>query len=117
MGETKNAKITNVSLTMGDHGCLTFYITLESSSWGVNIGGYCIGHGFLGADEFSAENGSGLVAMMKIMDVIGVERWEDLKGKYCRINYCGLGSTVNEIGNILEEKWFNIKEFFENYDK
>ena len=117
MNEIKNVKITNVSLTMADHGCLTFYLTLEGDGWGVNYGGYCIGFGFLGSDSFTAENGSGLVAIMRIMDTVGVERWEDLKGKYIRIVNEGWGSSVKKIGNIIEDKWFDIDEFFKNYNK
>ena len=108
----ENAKITNVSITMSDHGCLTFWITLEGGGWGCGYGGYCIGKGYLGAKEFTAENGDGLVAMMKIMDVVGVEKWEDLKGKYCRVEVNSWGDGVYTIGNILNDKWFNIKDFF-----
>ena len=117
MNEIKNVKITNVSLTMADHGCLTFYLTLEGDGWGVNYGGYCIGLGFLGSDSFTAKNGGGLVAIMRIMDTVGVERWEDLKGKYIRIVDEGWGSSVKKIGNIIEDKWFDIDEFFKNYNK
>ena len=106
-----NVKITNVSLTMADHGCLTFWITVEGAEWGCSIGGYCIGNGFLGADKFSGY-GSGLEAMMRIMDVVGVEKWEDLKGKYVRIKTEGWDGTVTCIGNILKDKWFDLKEFF-----
>ena len=95
MSEIRNAKITDTSISMGDHGCLTFRITLEGDAFGVSYGGYCIGHGFLGSDTFTAENGSGLVAMMRIMDVVGVEK----------------------IGNIIEDKWFDIDEFFKEYRK
>lgn len=115
MNEIKNVKITNVSLTMADHGCLTFYLTLEGDGWGINYGGYCIGFGFLRSDSFTAENGGGLVAMMKIMDTVGVEKWEDLKGKYLRVVDEGWGSSIKKIGNIIEDKWFDIDEFFKNY--
>ena len=111
----ENAKITNVSISMSDHGCLTFWLTLEGYGWGVSYGGYCIGKGYLGADEFSAENGGGLVAMMRIMNTIGVEKWEDLVGKYCRVKTVGWGSTIKVIGNIMKDQWFDIGEFFETY--
>lgn len=117
MNEIKNVKITNVSLTMADHGCLTFYLTLEGDGWGISYGGYCIGLGFLESDSFTAKNGGGLVAIMRIMDTVGVERWEDLKGKYIRIVDEGWGSSVKKIGNIIEDKWFDIDEFFKNYNK
>ena len=109
----ENARITSVSLSMADHGCLTFGIIVEGGGWGCNIGGWAIGHGYSGADYFDA-TGSGLVAMMKIMDVVGVEKWEDLKGKYIRVDSDGWGSTIHKIGNILKEDWFDIREFFKN---
>ena len=110
--EIKNAKITDTSITMADHGCLTFWILLEGGSWGCGFGGYCIGKGYLGAKEFAAENGDGLVAMMEIMDTVGVEKWEDLKGKYvrCEIKW---GDGITKIGNILKDRWFDIHEFFD----
>ena len=110
-GKIKNAKITDVSLTMGEHGCLTYWLSLNFSGCGCGYGGYCLGHGYLGAKEFDATS-KGLVAMMRIMDVVGVERWEDMEGKYVRIVDNGLGSPVDTIGNIIEEKWFNQREFF-----
>ena len=116
-GEINNAKITHVSISMADHDCLTFFITLDGGGWGCNFGGYCIGYGYLGSDRFTAENGGGLVAMMKIMDTVGVTRWEDLEGKYVRVINEGCGSTVKVIGNILKDKWFDIEEFFANYGK
>lgn len=116
MAEIVNVKITSVSLTMADHGCLTFWITLDGDGWGVNIGGYCIGHGYLGADKFDS-TGLGLEAMMRIMDTVGVSRWEDLKGEYVRAEVDGWGGTVTKIGNILKDKWFDIDEFFKEKQK
>lgn len=117
MSEIRNAKITDTSISMEDYTCLTFRITLEGDAFGVSYGGYCIGHGFLGSDTFTAENGSGLVAMMRIMDVVGVERWEDLKGKYVRFVDDAWGSPVKKIGNIIEDKWFDIDKFFKEYGR
>lgn len=111
--EIYNVKITGTAITMADHGCLTFYVTVEGAGMGCSLGGYCIGHGYLGSTEFRAEKGSGLVAIMNIMDVVGVEKWEDLKGKYCRVACKGFGQTVDEIGNLIDEKWFNLRKFFE----
>lgn len=91
--EIENAKITNVSLTMADYCSLVFWITVEGASQGCRIGGYKIASGMLGAkpEEFTAEHGSGLVAIMRIMDAVGVDRWEDLEGKYCRVKTDGWG--------------------------
>ena len=107
----ENAKITDVSLTFADHGYLTFYLTVEGNGWGVEVGGYCIGKGHLNAKEFTATD-KGLVAMMKIMDAIGVNTWEELKGKYCRVEINGIGESVHKIGNIIRDKWVDLKEEF-----
>ena len=96
--EIKNAKITRVSLTMADHGVLTFQVFIDGGGWVCSIGNYVNGRGYLGANHWEA-HGSGLVAMMKIMDIVGVERWEDLTGKYIRIEDNGWGSTITKIGN------------------
>ena len=119
MPEILNVKITNVSLTMADHGVLTFFVTVEGSGWGCGLGGYVIGNGYLGADDddFQSESGLGLVAMMRIMDVVGVSRWEDLKGKYCRVESESWGSSIHKIGNIIKDKWFDIDQFFKTHQK
>lgn len=114
--EIKNAKITRVSLSMADHGCLTFYIGLNGGGWCCNFGGYCIGHGYLGAKSFQGSE-AGLEVLMRIMDTIGVECWEDLKGQYCRVKTEGWGGKILSIGNILKDKWFDIKEFYNTYNE
>ena len=114
--EIINAKITNVSLTMRDHGVLTFFLTVEGSGWGCNVGGYVIGKGYLGADTFEG-SAKGIEAMMRIMDTVGVDRWEDLAGKYVRIESEGWGGIIHKIGNVIKDKWFDMKEFFSEGNK
>lgn len=109
----ENARITKASLSMADHGVLVFNVTVEGYGWGCGIGTYVIGHGYLGAKQWDA-TGNGLIAMMKIMDVVGVEKWEDLKGNYIRVgwDHTGCGGKIISIGNIIKDKWFDIREFF-----
>ncbi len=111
MSEIINAKIRYVSISMADHGVLTFNLGLDLGASFCCFGGYVIGHGYLDAKEFDATD-KGLTAMMKIMDVVGVEKWEDLEGKYCRVKSDGWGSSIKIIGNIMDDKWFNIEEHF-----
>jgi len=110
--EIRNAKIFDVSLTMKDHGMLTFDLNLIGGGWGVHYGGYCLGKGYLGATTFLGTD-AGLEAIMRVMDVVGVDRWEDLKGKYIRAEVGPCGSRVTKIGNIVKDNWFDIKKFFE----
>lgn len=113
--EIENAQISKVSISMADHGLLTFTIFVKGHSWGCSLGNYVNGVGHLGAKEWKG-NGSAIVAMMKIMDTVGVEKWEDLEGKYVRVKSEGWGSTMHCIGNLIEDKWFDLKEFFKNDD-
>ena len=110
-GEIVNALIENVSLSMADHGVLCYYLTLKMNGCGCSYGGRVIGKGYLGAKEFQGYK-KGTEALMRIMDVVGVERWEDMKGKYVRVELPGWGGVVDRIGNIIEDKWFSQKEFF-----
>ena len=114
MSETiiENVKIGKPSISMEDHGCLTFTIPLLGYGWACGFGGYEIGHGYLDSDDFSG-SGVGLEAMMRIMDVVGVDKWENLEGKMARVqrDYSG-SASITIIGNIMKDKWFDIKEFF-----
>lgn len=109
----ENALITNVDLSMADHGCLTLAMTLEGGGWGVVYGGYCLGKGYLGADDdFFDGSAAGMEYLIRIMDTVGVEKFQDLKGKYVRVANKGWGSSVKIIGNISKDKWFDAETFF-----
>ena len=69
MMEILNAEIKNAELTMEEHGCLSLYLTLSGSGWGVVFGGTCLGKGYLGAKEFVG-SAKGTEEIMRIMDVV-----------------------------------------------
>ena len=99
----QNAEITNVSLNFRDHGVLSLDLTLNGGGWGVVYGGYVLGHGYLGAKEFKG-SASGMEAIMRIMDVVGVEDLVDLKGKHVRVATKGWGSSVKIIGHFIQRQ-------------
>lgn len=106
-----NAKITGTSLGFEDHGIMTTFVHLEWEGSGVGFGGY----GLDKWDEKKKERigtGVGLDFIKRILEVVGVESWEDLKGKYVRVDAGGWGSPVKGIGNILTEEWLYPEEFF-----
>lgn len=112
----ENARITAVSLNMMDHARLSLDLTLEGNDWGVVYGGYWLGHGYLGAeDEDFQGSAAGMEAIMMIMNTVGVSDLSDLKNKYVRV---ALGSRLSDpvkiIGNIIKDKWFDYKTFFED---
>lgn len=112
----ENALITNVDLSMADHGCLTLVMALEGDSQGAVYGGYCLGHGYLGAaDDFFDGSAAGMEYLIRIMDTVGVEKFQDLKGKYIRVATKGWGDPVKIIGNIIKDKWFDAETFFADH--
>lgn len=112
----ENAKITGINLSMADHGVLCIELGLRGNGWGVNYGGYVLGHGYVGADEFKGSE-AGLECIMRIMDIIGIEKFNDAKGKYVRVATRSWGETVKIIGNIISDKWFDQESFFKDKEK
>lgn len=111
--EIQNALITEVDLSMADYRCLTLELTLEGDGWGVTYGGYMLGKGYLGADDdFWKGSARGMESIMRIMDIVDCERFNDLKGKYVRVATKGWGERVKIIGNITKDKWFDAESFF-----
>lgn len=103
----ENAKITDVSLEIGDHCCPTFSIALKGLGWGASFGGYNLA--FFNGTSFEGSE-KGLEALTRIMDVVGVAKWEDIKGHYVRVKQ--EDRLVVGIGNIIKDKWFEPREFF-----
>ena len=115
--EIKNAIITKTMLGREDHGVMTFVVYVKFDSCvECGVGMYAI-DGYDRETDSRVFTASGLEAISKILEVVGVDRWEDLPGKYIRFKDNGWGSTIDEIGNIIEDKWFNLREFFSNTDK
>jgi len=111
MKEIRNAQITKVDLSMADHGVLTLELFIKSRPFECCIGGYVLGKGYLNAKEFKGY-AKGIEEIMRIMDVVGVDRFNDMKGKYIRIETDGWGTIVHKIGHIIEDKWFDYYEFY-----
>lgn len=111
--EIRNAQITSTMLGREDHGIFTFMVYIKWGCSGCGVGGYAL-DGYDKASESRTFSAKSLEAISKILETVGVDKWEDLPGKYIRIKDNGWGSTIDEIGNLMEEKWFNIREFFKN---
>lgn len=110
----ENAQITNVSLNIKDHGCLTLDLTIEWSGGGCVFGGVVLGKGYVGAkDDYFKGSEKGCEAIMRIMDVVGQSELHKLKDQYIRVAHKGLGSSVKIIGNIVKDKWFDYEKHFE----
>ncbi len=110
----ENGKIECVDISMADHGCVTLRLPVQGQGCGFVYGGYCLGHGYLGATHFDSSP-RGIEYISRIMDTIGVSRFQDMKGKYLRYAYQGVGSPVIKIiGNIIDDKWFDAESFWKD---
>lgn len=109
-----NAKIQSTMLGIEDHGCMI-------ASIGLDYGGTAQGFGQSVLDaplkdsegKFLGRRGTayGCEWIRRCMEAVGVEKWEDLPGKYVRIEredgYQGLAVGI---GHIVENKWFRPKD-------
>lgn len=99
-----NALISSTMLGIEGHGIMSSFLYLEWESSGIGFGGYSLG-GKVGIDYIE-----------EILKVVGVEKWEDLKGKYVRVELETWNGPATAIGNITKDKWLNQKEFFKKYE-
>lgn len=113
--ETRNAKIVNTKLGYEDHGIFTVWLELD-------YGGTMQGFGGYGLDEWQQEEsyrrdltGVGTEFIRSILDTVGVETWEQLRGQVIRVK--ATHTKVYAIGNYLEDKWFVPVNFFKRYQK
>lgn len=108
-----NAKILSTSLGYEDHGILTFNLEVELADDGCCcIGGYVLDEYDSIENKRIVNNPLSLQCLVNIMQVVGVNKWEDLKNQYLRVEFQGWGTPITKIGNLMKDKWFDIKDFF-----
>jgi len=103
----ENAMIRSTMLGYEDHGILTGFIHVEGSGWGVMLGGFR-----LDAPPDNAPAAACGKFIKAVLRTVGVEKWEDLPGKFIRVETGGAGSTVTKFGHLIEDKWCDLREVF-----
>lgn len=111
-----NMIVEKVDISMKDHGVAVLEMTLKGSGFICVYGGYVLGHGYLRAKHFDGSN-SGMESILRIMDVVGAETFIDMEGKYVRAAFKSWNDSLKLIGNILDDKWFDIDSFFDDKQK
>ena len=104
-----NAKINSAEIMIEDHGILTFMLYTDTADYSIGIGGYGLDY-TKGGKRVSWKYTSELIRT--IMEVVGVRKWSDLKGKLNRIDDKDTGGRVRKIGNILTDTWLDLDTFF-----
>lgn len=109
--ETLNAQIKSTKLGFIANGICSFDLILDIQGGG----GVCVGGWALDTEDNKREKriGSayGMSVIMRILEVVGVDTWEELKGKYIRIKDIHLDDRVTSIGNLMKEEWINFDTF------
>lgn len=112
--EIKNAIIQNTHLGFEDHGVFTCYLWLDYGGIQQSFGGYSLDtpvKKLTGGYPYRRGTDYGMEFINLVLRTVGVEKWEDLKGKYIRVcTPTGLGSgPIIKIGHIIKDIWFEPK--------
>jgi hypothetical protein len=110
MIDVKNAIITSAEISNDDHGLLTAYLHLDYGGSGQGFGGYAL---YL-PKSFTHHKRDGVAGhfIWRCMEIAGVEKWSQLKGKTIRVR--SEHSKVHAIGHIVKDDWFSPAEDFAN---
>ena len=106
--EIENGRIRSTMLGYEDHGILTCFLNIEFDTGGQGFGGYAFDKPSYAYDgSFVTRRGTayGTQFIIEILKVVGVEKWEDLKDKYIRVDHDY--AKIYRIGNITKDIWFN----------
>lgn len=116
MSEIKNYRITSTHLGYEADGVFTFWLRLKGADGiHVSVGGYALDSpdnldiGLLSKRSLTFK---GITLISNILDTVGVGTWEELQGKYIRVVDNGLGSYVTKFGNLIEDKWIDLDDYF-----
>lgn len=105
--EIKNAQIIATMLGVEDHGIFTVMLSLDYGGSGQGFGGWALdGKGEpRGGERVGTAWGMEFIA--RVMRTVGVKKWEDLKGKFIRVD--ATDGRVYRIGHITKDLWFDPK--------
>ena len=102
--EIRNAKIEDTMLGIEDHGCFTFWLHLSWDSASQAFGGWAMGD--------ASGHYDSTTMIKRVLKIVGVDKWEDLKGKFIRID--SEHFKINGIGNLLKDEWFYPEKEYKN---
>lgn len=90
-----NAKIIDNSIQVNEEGEAIFVLALAGDGWNC-----IIKQPFVGKEVIIA-----------LLNVVGVNSWDKMKGEYVRCILNGEGKDIYIIGNIIVDMWIDIRMF------
>jgi hypothetical protein len=109
----KNAIIDDMSIDDGDRGLLTAWLFLDYGGTHQGFGGISL---YLSKDYTHHKLSCGFAGhfIYRCMEIAGVNKWQNLKGKSIRVKLSndGFGASIISIGHIIKDDWFNPSEDF-----
>lgn len=85
--------IKSTRLGYEDHGILTADIVVEWPGGGVSVGGYCLDQNDKDSGDWSRKGTAyGLDHIIRILEVVGVQKWESLVGQKVIVLFNGTSS-------------------------
>ena len=108
--EIKNARIRGTTLGWEDHGIFTAFVDLDYDGSGQSFGGYALDTWIGPRDGTGKRLGTswGMDFVMRVCEIVGVKRWEDLPGKFVRAD--ADFTKVYRIGHITADRWFSPED-------
>lgn len=105
-----NAVIESATITDSDRGLLDAWLFLDYGGSGQGFGGYAL---YLPKNfaHHKLESPAGHF-IWRCMEIAGVKKWEDLKGKTIRVKQDKPFGSILAIGHIVKDDWFCPEEDF-----
>jgi len=107
----QNAVIERTMLGIEDHGFLSFWLYLDYGK-GVHqgAGGYALDHvSWPNKNNPPERLYLSIRLITKILETVGVEKWEDLPGTNIRVKADNV--HVEAIAHILKDNWLHFHDF------